>query len=316
MLTTLIDGTPEATQQGASHHNDSASLLHGSSPVTTRLRGRLRSLAPYFRMALITGEAGVGKRRAARELHRLSHPEGPFVSYQPGLPELASSAHGAHQPSEHLWPELLQSAEGGTLVVEEVGDLPSSDQARLLQILREPGWRNAGASRAQVIGTSRHEPRLLVTTGRLRQDLHAMFSAVDLRLQPLRSRPEDVEELALEFLAEAVEEFRLGAMQVSAEALAMLQNRPWPGNVAELRWVLRHALQKERGPVLTAASLDSTPRERSDVSAARSSMLLQDVIDAHVSKVLATSGGNKLKTAELLGVSRSTLYRMLESIAS
>ena len=211
---------------------------------------------------------------------------------------------------------MLHSAEGGTLVVEEVADLSPGDQARLLQLLREPGWRNAGLSRAQVVGISRHEPRALLTTGQLRQDLHTMLPAVAIRVQPLRSRLEDLEEIAIELLAEAAAEHQLAEPRLSPEALDTLRRRTWPGNVAELRTVLRHAIQGGRGPVLTAESLLPLSAEPSEVSSARVSMLLQDAIDAHVTKVLASCGGNKLKTAELLGVSRSTLYRMLETSSS
>lgn len=316
MLQTPIQGTPEAVQKPASHPDDSASLLHGASSVTVDLQRRLRSLAPYFRTALITGETGVGKRRAARELHRLSHPDGPFIVYRPGLPQLTGLARSGDRANDQVWPDLLQSAAGGTLVVEEVGDLSTSDQARLLYVLREPGWTNAGASRTQVIGTSRHEARMLVSTGRLRQDLYAMFLAVEIRLQPLRNRPEDVEELAVDLLAEAAAEFGIREPQISPEALDMLQNRPWPGNVAELRSVLREAVRDGCDSLLTAADLKPTPPRRRDAAPERTSMRLQDAIDAHVCKVLTVCGGNKLKSAELLGVSRSTLYRMLESLPS
>lgn len=317
MYQTLINGTPEAVQQPPSCFEDPSSLLDGASPATAGLRTRLRSLAPYFRTALITGEAGTGKRRAARELHRLSHPDGPFVSYRPGSPASTAADQGKDRTGEPVWADLLQTAQGGTLVVEEVGDLSPSDQARLLQLLREPGWRNGGNARAQVIGTSRHEPRLLVTTGRLRQDLHAMFSAVDIRLQPLSRRPEDVEELAGEFLAEAAAELRVSEPRISREALDALRGRAWPGNVAELRTVVRRAVRSGGGPVLTPAAFEPpAPQERSDVPPARTSMLLQDAIEAHVSKALTMCGGNKLKTAELLGVSRSTLYRMLDGLAA
>lgn len=316
MLQTLINGIPDASQQGASHFEDSASLLHGASSVTVNLRARLRSLAPYFRTALITGEAGVGKGRVTRELHRLNRPDSSFVSHRPSSPGPTSSARVGDGPSEPVWLDLLQSAEGGTLVVEEVGDLSPADQASLLQMLREPGRRNAGSSRVQVIGTTRHEPRMLVSTGRLRQDLYAMLSAVEIRVQPLGSRPEDVAELAVELLAEAASEFRIGEPRISPEALDMLQSRPWPGNVAELRSVLREAVRNGCGPLLTAADLEPTPPKHLDAAPECTSMRLQDAIDAHVCKVLTLCGGNKLKSAELLGVSRSTLYRMLESLPS
>ena len=190
MLTTLIDGTPRLR---ASDPNVFPSLLHGQSPATSSLRARLRSLAPHYRTALITGEAGVGKRRVARQIHCLSRPEGAFLLHRPGQRTFsASSSISCNEVGalEGMWRELLESAQGGTLVIEELGNLSSSDQGCLLRLLREPGWRNAGCARPQVIGISRSEPRVLLTSGRLRQDLHMVFSAVDIRVQPLRNRPE------------------------------------------------------------------------------------------------------------------------------
>ena len=319
MLTTLIDGTLDQCQPGGSTCGEFASLLTGASSSTARLRERLQSLAPYFRTALITGEAGVGKRRVARELHRLSHPDGPYVLYRPAATSSPGALPGAlpeDPEKDQTWADLLRSAKGGTLVVEEVGDLSPADQTQLLQILRAPGWRDPRGARAQVIGLSRFASRVLLTTGRLRPDLHAMLSAIDLRVQPLRERPEDVQELAIELLAEAAMEFRSRNVQLSPEAMAELQSRPWPGNVAELRTVLRHAITSSAEPVLTARSLNSARPDRQAASPASPSMRLQDAVDAHLCKALAMCGGNKLKTAELLGVSRSTLYRMLEGLAT
>ena len=319
MLTTLIDGTLNVGQPGGSTCGESASLLHGASSSTERLRARLRSLAPYFRTALITGEAGVGKRRVAQELHRLSHPDGPFVLYRPGATSSLGALSGAlpgDPEGVQTWSDLLRSAKGGTLVIEEVGDLSPTDQAELLQILRAPGWRDSRGARAQVIGLSRWGSRVLLTTGRLGGDLHAMLSAIDLRVQPLRERPEDVQELAVELLAEASAEFRGGHVDLSAEAMTELQSRPWPGNVAELRTLLQNTLESSAEPVLMARSLESAQADRQAPSPESPSMRLQDAVDAHICKALAMCGGNKLKTAELLGVSRSTLYRMLEGLAA
>ena len=315
MLTTLIDGTLDGGQPGGSTPGKSVSLLHGASSSTERLRVRLRSLAPYFRTALITGEVGVGKRRIAQELHRLSHPDGPFVLYRPGATTPSGAPPGDRQ-GDQTWADLLRSARGGTLVVEEVGDLSPTDQAQLLQILRTPGWRDSRGARAQVIGLSRWGSRVLLTTGRLRGDLHAMLSAIDLHVQPLRERPDDVQALAVELLAEAASEFRGGHVDLSADAMAELQSRPWPGNVAELRTVLRHAVKRSAEPLLMATSLESTQADRQATSPEKPSMRLQDAVDTHIRKALAMCGGNKLKTAELLGVSRSTLYRMLEGLAA
>lgn len=314
---TLIDGFPDTNQPGMALVNDSCSLLHGASSVTASLRARLRSVAPFFRTALITGEPGSGKRRAAQELHRLSHADDPFLLYRPAetsSPNAGSTSRSEAQATENVWAELFESAHGGTLVIDGPGDLSAADQACLLQLLREPSWRSGTFARTQVIAVSREPSRVLRSSGKLRQELYSMFSAVEIRILPLRDRLDDVEELASELLSEVAGEFRIPEPRLSPEALALLQGRPWPGNVAELRSVLREVLNRETRPVLAPESFEVGKPKHLIAAPAQTSMRLQDVVDEHVSKVLACCGGNKLKTAELLGVSRSTLYRMLEGM--
>ncbi len=287
-----------------------ASLLDGSSSLTVSLRSRLRQIAPFFRTALIRGEAGAGKQRVARELHRLRCPLGPFVRHsgRGRNPEVSPLLGPLANPQ---WPACLKSAQGGVLLLDEVSDLSMPEQTSLLQHLQGRDWKSlAEANRAKIVGSTRFDPKLLVATGRLHRDLYALLSAVDIQVSPLRERLDDLPDLIGSLLSDTS---ALGSepKQFSAESLDRLRARTWYGNIAELRSMLQQSerigFEPKRAEDIGAVSVQGTSMPEHTPA----SMRLQDLIDAHVSRVLALCGGNKLRAAEILGVSRSTLYRML-----
>lgn len=319
MSTVPIDTFRDTDQPASSSGDSSWTLLHGASSATQRLRARLRNIAPYFRTALITGEQGSGKRRVAHELHRLSHPDGPFLFYSPAETDLHGRDSGIScrpHTEQNTWAELFESAQGGTLVLEKLGDFSAQEQTSLVHFLQNLRWKSWAEPRTQIVAVSREPSRVLRSTGRLQEELYRFFSALEIQTQPLRDRPGDIEALADEFLSEAAAEVRVSVPRLSAEALAYLQRRPWLGNVRELRSVLREALERQAGPVLVPESFETGQSKPTVAAHGQTSMLLQDAMDAHITKVLAFCCGNKLKTAELLGISRSRLYRILETMPS
>ena len=280
-----------------------ASLLDGSGPRITELRARLQQIAPFFRTALIHGEAGAGKHRTAQELHRLCCAARPLVC-------AVSAAIASHESDSRVeWTRLFRAAQGGVLYLDEIGGMPMAAQSALYKLLQTPQGRGTcDRDRVRVIAATCSDPKLLVATGRLHRDLYNILSAVPIRVPSLRERPEDITDLV-----DVLRREELGAEadlpSLSPACLTWLKASAWQGNVAELR----STLQTESLEAMQAQAASRTAPDP-ETDSGCGPLRLQDLIDAHVGKVLAICGGNKLKTAETLGVSRSTLYRMLEEM--
>jgi DNA-binding NtrC family response regulator len=273
-----------------------------------RLRLQVRRIGPHFRTVLVSGEAGTGKRLVARALHAMSQSaDAPFVVCPAAALEDALSA------SRH-----------GTLFLDRVSEMSLAEQGRLLPVLKrhESVQSRDGARRTldlRIVASTTEDLRMLVSTGRFRQDLYQRLATVDIALPPLRERMEDIPELARHFLGMLELPYGRLVHEIADGALARMQRYRWPGNVRELESVLRNGVIQCAGEVLESHDLPefsevSEPERTAPV--AYGSMRLQDVIEQHVLNVLKNCGGNKLRAAEVLGISRSTLYRMLDAGAS
>lgn len=259
-------------------------VLAGESAAVVRLRLQITRIAPHFRTMLVTGEAGTGKGTVAREMHRLcgaSQDQEPFSAIEIGafargqLPARLSGAVYLHG-LERLEPGLQE---------------PMVEQLKVIQ--RE----------MRVIVGCESDLRGMLSTGRLRPSLASRLGSVEIRVASLRESPEDFEALAAAMLARV----NPGAT-FSLEASEAMQRHRWPGNLAEL-WKLVCAVARVQGEVgvrdLPAFAEAETPGE--------AETRLEQVMRRHVFEVLQRCSGNKLRAAELLGISRSTLYRMLEA---
>jgi len=168
----------------------------------------------------------------------------------------------------------------------------------------------------RIIASTSEDLRILVSTGRFSQELYHRLATVDITLPPLRERMEDLEELASHFLERFASVSGRAVWEITDEAMEQMQRYLWPGNVGELETVLRNSVLRSEGEVLEPHHLPSCAAAASPeplATSADNSVRLQDVIDHHVLRVLKDCGGNKLRASELLGISRSTLYRMLDS---
>ena len=253
-------------------------VLLGNSPVVKRLRLQITRVAPHFRVALLIGEQGSGKQTVAREMHRLS-PAGanPFV---------AMSAA-----------EFVQNLPicSGTLYLTGLDSLSPASQPKLLRSLKVLDRET------RVVIASRSDLKGMVSAGRMHQDLYDYVGTLEVRVSPLRERLEDFDLLAETML------HRITSHAIFA-ACALLEMRSygWPGNLEEL-WTLCNQLapigfiEAHNLPALATAMPSAAPTR------------LEDVMHRHVMDVLQNCSGNKLRAAELLGISRSTLYRMIES---
>jgi DNA-binding NtrC family response regulator len=308
-------------------------VLMGDSVVIRRLRSQVQRIAPYFHTALIRGETGSGKQLVARAIHALSPgADGPFiVANASALAESIANGESSRPASSPSAASLLNSANGGTLYLDSVGELPFTLQAALFRFVRaceerrnvpQPASRNdfrrsePARIDTRILASSDRDLRVLAAIGQFRQDLYARLSAVEILVPPLRQRIEDIPTLAAWLLRRIADETGQAPKLLAQSTLIQLQDRLWPNNLRELERVVAQAAALAEGAVVEPRHLLALV-EPASASPARPPIIhierLHDVIQQHVLDVLTRCGGNKLRAAELLGISRSTLYRMLDA---
>ena len=297
--------------------------LLGESLAVRQLRSQIRRVAPYFRIASIRGEAGTCKEAVARAIHALSPSrEGPFIVADAGLPA---------ESVEHV-ARMLRSAHGGTLYLKRVGELSMAQQSALLQSFqagerRRGTWpypatggleaRSVGAADSscmRILAASDGDLRQLVATGQLRQDLYARLAGLEMFVPPLRRRAADIPTLGECLLGRIAKEAGRSPQLLAESAILWLQEYLWPNNLVELERVIAKAAALAESETIETGHLiafvETGLSKTADTSTLRVERL-DDVIQRHVVDVLMRCGGNKVRTAESLGISRSTLYRML-----
>jgi DNA-binding NtrC family response regulator len=298
--------------------------LVGKSEGMCTVREQLRRVAAHFRMVLITGEAGTGKEIVARAMHRLSaQPETQFVSRSAAsslslLPELLAHSQGAtRSPKANGKGVACEREARSTLFLGDVHALTGGEQIYLLDALtRLEGLRPAG-ERPRLIFATEHDLRALAGAGQFEQKLYRRISAVEISLPSLRSRPGDIAEVAGELLQAVQRPAGEKAQRLDKRVLARLEEYGWPGNVRELKRVLELAQMRAEGGAIELLHLPplggpAEAMQRGERLVER----LEDVIQSHVLEVLVRCSGNKVRAAERLGISRSTLYRTLENSAA
>jgi DNA-binding NtrC family response regulator len=303
-------------------------VLLGDSVAIRRLRSQIQRIAPYFRTALIRGETGSGKQLVARAIHALSPgADGPFiVANASALAESIAKGETLRSASSTIAASMLGSAHGGTLYLDSIGELPFALQAALFRFIRAceerrnllPPASRSGPARIdiRILASSDRDLRILSAIGQFRQDLYARLSAVEILVPPLCQRVEDIPILAAWLLRRIADETGRGPKLLAKSTLAQLQERLWPNNLRELERVVAQAAALAEGALVEPRHLLALV-EPASAGPVRPPAIhierLHDVIQQHVLDVLTRCGGNKLRAAELLGISRSTLYRMLDA---
>ena len=295
----------------------------------------LHKVAPAKTTVLITGESGTGKELVARALHDLSpRAERPFVAVNCGaIPEqlieseLFGHAKGAFTGAVAAKRGLFEEADGGTLLLDEVGDLPLQLQVSLLRVLQEGEVRRVGDARAmrvdvRVLAATHQDLSQAVSAGAFREDLFYRLNVVGLRLPPLRERSEEIEPLARRFLARHAVRLGMQEKLLSAAALRLLLAWRWPGNARELENALERALVLSEGAEIEAEALPEELRASAapsgpppapgegDLSVKRAQRALEADL---IRRALERTDGNRTRAAELLELSpRALLYKIRE----
>ena len=299
--------------------------LIGISEAIQSVYRKILKIAHLDIPVLITGETGTGKELCARSIHQLSpRATGPFVpvectSLAPGLVEAELFGHkrGAFTGAIKEQPGLFKTANGGTIFLDEVGDLALPLQAKLLRTLQERQVRAVGATRLEpvdvrIVSATNGDLPFAVRSGAFRLDLFFRLNVVQIKIPPLRERAEDME-LLLDWMLRRFTAPGLRVVKLSQEVRAALLSYSWPGNVRELANVLQGAIALSNGAIIELSDLPDTIQYASFTRA--SSYLtrgrLQDLEEATIYQTIAECGGDKLQAARKLGIGKTTLYRKL-----
>jgi transcriptional regulator with PAS, ATPase and Fis domain len=276
---------------------------------------------------LIVGESGVGKERLARFIHSSSpKAAGPFVPVNCGaLPdalfesELFGHARGAFTGALHERPGLFEAAQGGTLLLDEVGDVPFPMQVKLLRVLQEHQVRRVGENRerrvnVRIIAATNRNLLEDVAERRFRRDLFYRLRVVELRVPPLRERPEDLRGLAQTFLALFALHMRRRITGFTANALDLMVRYPWPGNVRELENAVERACALATGDLVDVDDLpDEVRYHHALVITSEHVRPLRDIEREYILAALEHNHGSRTLTAEQLRIGLATLRRKLNS---
>ena len=304
----------------------SKAALVGNSPAMRHVAGMIQRFVRTDEPVLITGESGTGKELAARTIHESSRRSNdPFVALNcAAIPsslvasELFGYEKGAFTGANSRTKGQIEHANGGTLFLDEIGDMPVDLQGHLLRFLQDGqivrvGGRETVTVDVRIVAATNVRLRQAISEGRFREDLYYRLNVLALHLPPLRERREDIEPLARHFLAEAARDFDREVSDFDATALDMLRSHAWPGNVRELMSTVRRAVVIGDTPLITAADLVGLSDLGSEI-AAHAKPTPRPGSDAErvaLLEALARSQENVTLTAQELGVSRVTLYRML-----
>ena len=306
-----------------------------ASPAMSRLAVLVRRVAPRDVTVLVTGESGTGKERLAEAIVASSRRHrGPFVRFNCAAlsPELADAelfghAKGAYTGAHRARAGLFREADGGTIFLDEVGELAPSAQAKLLRVLQEREVRPVGDDRpvpvdVRVLAATHRDLVAEVEAGRFRQDLYYRLKVVTLTIPPLRERPLDVPVLAEAFLAEYARRFEAGPLKIPPRLMEELAARSWPGNVRELSNTIESLVALSEDGELDLSALDGPAAARSDparaagtAGAAGAGGTLRERLDAYerqlLREALDAADGNRTEAARSLGIGRATLHDKL-----
>ncbi|KAA0252469.1 sigma-54-dependent Fis family transcriptional regulator [Acidobacteria bacterium ACD] len=320
----------DALRQALERHQEEEPLL-GDGPAMTRLKEEIRRAGASEARVLITGESGVGKELVARALHRASpRASGPFVEVNgAAIPDdlieselfghVKGSFTGATEDRKGKW----EQADGGTLYLDEIGDMSPKVQAKILRAIQDGRITRVGGARTiatdvRIVAATNRDLPQMIAAGTFREDLYFRLAVVPLRVPTLAERPEDVPVLVRHFAARLARKRGRRPRAFTQEALDELSRRTYRGNVRELENLVERVLLMTEGPEVTVADLPpaggvlSPAREEADLAPGQTLAEAREAFEKRVTlKALADSRGNVSRAAERLGLDRTTLHRKL-----
>ncbi|MEO1618226.1 MAG: sigma 54-interacting transcriptional regulator [Planctomycetota bacterium] len=311
---------------------DTKATFIGECQPLRDLRTQIARVSAADVTVLVLGESGTGKEVVSQMIHELSgRSDGPLVeancaAFTDSLLESELFGHekGAFTGADSLRKGRFEAANGGTIFLDEVGELSPNCQAKLLRVLEGQSFQRVGGTKpvdvdVRIVAATHRDLAKMVRAGTFREDLWYRLRVLELKVPPLRERGDDVLHLAEHFLELFARKRGAPILRLSDEATELLQSHTWPGNVRELRNAIERATVLATGDVIEAGDLGIVATAM-PVSGHGEVMSLSQLEQTHITRVLKITGGNKTKACEILGITRPALYskltRMKESAAS
>lgn len=301
----------------------------GRSPLMLDLFSKIRRVAPHFRSVLITGPTGAGKELVAKALHQLSGSGKRFVavncsSITESLAESELFGHvkGSFTGANQDKVGVFEYADGGTAMLDEIGEMPLQMQAKLLRVLQNHEVQRVGSPAVtkvdvRVVAATNRDLHEMSRQGKFREDLYFRLSAVELKVPSLAQRPEDLPLLERHFLKAFAAQYNKSVSGLTRRAQTVLARYRWPGNIRELQNVIEHACMMTESDVIDVRDLPERVQNQAAAADADYEVLMSiDQLERrHAQRVLDHVGGNKVRAAEVLGISRTHLYQLLKESA-
>ncbi|MFY9845382.1 MAG: sigma-54 dependent transcriptional regulator [Terriglobales bacterium] len=298
----------------------------GRSPLMLDVYAKIRRIAPHFRTVLVTGATGTGKELVARALHKLSPSfRGQFVVCNcPAVveslveSELFGYVRGAFTGATQDRAGLFEHADGGTIFLDEIGELSPPAQAKLLRVLQSREVQRVGSPTprsvdVRVVAATHRDLKRMVHDGQFREDLYYRLAVVNIALPSLGKRREDLPLLQRYFIEKFAAEYGKSIAGLTRRAQTRMATYPWPGNVRELESVIGNACMMVEGSVVDVDDLPESLRGpfSDDASTDETFLTLDELQRRHILRVLQAVGGSKTRAAEILGIGRATIYQIL-----
>ncbi len=321
------------TRQKAEALDDELLVAHcfqgivGRSPLMHELFARVRRIAPHFRTALITGQTGTGKELVARALHDLSPvAKGPFVVCNCAAlaenlveSELFGYVRGAFTGANQDKTGMFEHAQGGTLVLDEIGEMPLPVQAKLLRAVQQQEVQRLGSPmvrkvNVRIVASTNRDLRSSVAAKQFREDLFYRLSMVEIKLPALVDRKEDLPLLLRHFVERFANQYGKPFDGLTRRAEMVLNRHQWPGNVRELENVIGYAAMMARTPKIDVHDLPELIVKATPIVPGEDPypmVCIEEIQRLHARRVLERVGGDKVAAAQILKVSRATMYRLL-----
>jgi len=296
----------------------------GNSEIIKNVCEDLQKVAAMPTTVLISGESGTGKELAARALHRFSGRQGSFVPINCGAlseelmeSELFGHTKGAFTGAQQNREGLFTYADGGTIFLDEISEMPLPMQVHLLRVLEERVIRPVGSNREipvniRIIAATNRDLNEMVEDGSFRDDLFYRLNVVNIRMPTLRERMDDLPALVQHFATSIATDLGISLPEITGDDLFQLRSYEWPGNIRELKNVIERCLLLKKGPKQCINSQAYKPGETTEDDAQPADERLDCIEKNHIMKVLNAEQGNKSAAARRLGISRKTLERKVK----